>query len=195
MKLGQKLWGFGGFATVSLLGSLLHFLYGWTDSTVVALFSAVNESTWEHMKLLFFPMMLVAVVQRATVGRACNAFWCVKLRGAVLGLALIPILFYTLRGVFGLTPDWVNILLFFFCAAAVYIYETRRFSADDTPCKAPRLAIILLCVIASAFFVFTYAPPEIPLFMDPISGEYGIEKGLTLVSPFSVSSNIQCFRL
>ena len=47
-----------------LLGSLLHFVYGWSGGSVLAAgFSAVNESTWEHMKLLFFPVFLLTLVQ------------------------------------------------------------------------------------------------------------------------------------
>ena len=44
------------------MGTLLHFLFDWTGgNAVVALFSAVNESIWEHLKLLFYPMVLFAV--------------------------------------------------------------------------------------------------------------------------------------
>ena len=50
-----------------LLGSLLHFVYGWSGSNVFAAgFSAVNESTWEHMKLLFFPVFLLTLLQTCT---------------------------------------------------------------------------------------------------------------------------------
>ena len=39
-----------------ILGTILHFLYEWSgDNKIIASFSAVNESTWEHLKLVFFP--------------------------------------------------------------------------------------------------------------------------------------------
>lgn len=45
-------------------GNLLHFVYDWTGSSVAAaLFSAVNESTWEHMKLLAVPWILFSLVE------------------------------------------------------------------------------------------------------------------------------------
>lgn len=44
------------FIFISILGVLLHFTYEWSgDNPAVGLFSAVNESTWEHLKLIFFP--------------------------------------------------------------------------------------------------------------------------------------------
>ena len=56
-------WQIGGLVFTLLVGSLLHFLYDWTNSPVVAVFSAVNESTWEHLKLLFFPTFVFSVVE------------------------------------------------------------------------------------------------------------------------------------
>ena len=52
------------FLFISVLGVLLHFTYEWSgDNPIVALFSAVNESTWEHLKLLFFPMLLLTIIE------------------------------------------------------------------------------------------------------------------------------------
>ena len=45
-------------------GNLLHFVYQWTgERTVAGLFAAVNESTWEHMKLLAVPWVLFSLVE------------------------------------------------------------------------------------------------------------------------------------
>ncbi len=169
-----SLWQFVGFAVVSLLGTLLHFVYDWTDSTAAALFSGVNESTWEHMKLLFFPMLLFAVVQSFFIGRQYENYWCIKLKGTLLGIVLIPVIFYTLRGIFGTTPDWINIAIFFVCAAIAFIYETKQFKKGSLPCKCEKWALAALCIIAVAFWVFTFITPEIPLFQDPIDNSFGI---------------------
>ncbi len=177
MKRNIGLWQFAGFAAVSLLGTLLHYLYDWTDSTVAALFSGVNESTWEHMKLLFFPMVLFAVVQAFAGGTGeYENFWCIKGKGVLLGIGLIPVIFYTLRGVFGKTPDWVNIAIFFVAAAVAFVWETRQFRRGSMPCRGTKWAVGILCVLAVAFWVFTFVPPEIPLFMDPTDGSFGIRK-------------------
>ena len=178
MKRTIRLWQLIGFGAVSLGGTLLHFLYDWTGSTFAALFSGVNESTWEHMKLLFFPMLLFALAESFFVGKEYESFWCVKLKGTILGLLLIPVIFYTLRGVFGTTPDWVNIAIFFVAAAVAFVYETRQFSKGSTPCGASVWALVLFGVIAAAFWIFTFNPPEIPLFQDPINGSYGLVKSV-----------------
>lgn len=47
-----------------ILGTLNHFLYDWSGKNpVIALFTPVNESVWEHMKLLFFPFLLLSLIE------------------------------------------------------------------------------------------------------------------------------------
>ena len=174
MKRSIGLWQLWGFAATSFLGTVLHFLYDWLGGAVwIAPFSGVNESTWEHMKLLFWPMFLYAIVQ-SFFFRERGDFWCVKLRGTLLGLVLIPILFYTYNGVIGHSPDWINIAIFFISAAIAYLYETKLFKNEAITCKHPKLAIGALCVIALLFVIFTFATPELAIFKDPLTGSYGI---------------------
>ena len=174
MKRSIGIWQLMGFAVTSLGGTLLHFSYDWLGEAVwIAPFSGVNESTWEHMKLLFWPMLIFAVVQ-SFFFRDRKDFWSVKLRGIVLGLVLIPVLFYTYNGVIGKSPDWINIAIFFVSAAIAYIYETRLLNAEKLSPRSQKLPIAILCVIALLFVVFTFATPEIGIFKDPITGTYGI---------------------
>ena len=174
MKRSIGLWQLFGFAVTSLGGTLLHFLYDWLgEATWIAPFSGVNESTWEHMKLLFWPMFIYAAIQ-SLFFRDTDGFRCIKLKGILLGLTLIPIIFYTYNGAIGKSPDWLNISIFFISAAIAYIYETRRFKSEKTTCKNPKLALTLLCVIALLFVVFTFKAPEIGIFRDPLTNTYGI---------------------
>lgn len=174
MKRSIGLWQLMGFAVTSLGGTLLHFLYDWLGESVwIAPFSGVNESTWEHMKLLFWPMFIYAIVQ-SFFFRDRQDFWCVKLKGISLGLALIPIIFYTYNGIIGKSPDWLNIAIFFVAAAVAYVYETKQFQTGNTVCKNPKRAIALLCLIAVLFILFTFRTPEIEIFKDPITGGRGI---------------------
>ena len=90
-----------------------------------------------------------------------------KLKGILLGLALIPVLFYTYSGAIGRSPDWLNIAIFFVSAAIAYVYETKQFQKENAACKAPRLALALLVIMAALFVWFTFAPPALGLFIDP----------------------------
>ena len=174
MKKAIDFWQLVGFAVTSLGGTLLHFLYDWLGETVwIAPFSGVNESTWEHMKLLFWPMFIFAIVQ-SFFFKDRTDFWCVKLRGIFLGQLLIPVIFYTYNGVIGKSPDWLNITIFFLSAAIAYIYETRLFKSEKLTCKSPKSAFAALCALGILFVLFTFKTPELGIFKDPINGSFGI---------------------
>ena len=174
MKRTVWVWELLGFALTSLGGTMLHFLYDWTnEATWIAPFCAVNESTWEHMKLLFWPLFLFALVQRLFFKDQPN-YWCVKLVEILLGLVLIPVLFYTYNGVFGKSPDWINIAIFYITVLLVFLLEWWMFKKDLLPCKYPRLAFAAIYLIGVLFVVFTFSPPQIPLFQDPLTGTYGV---------------------
>ena len=163
-----------GFAVTVLGGTLLHFLYDLLgEAAWIAPFAAVNESTFEHMKLLLWPMLLYAAVQSLLF--PCRTdLWCVKLRGILLGLALIPVLFYTYNGAVGPSPAWLNIAIFFLSAAIAYLSETRQLRRGETCCRHPQLSFFLLLAVALAFVLLTFRAPRLGLFRDPISGAYGI---------------------
>ncbi len=173
MKKDIFVWQFICFTFVCMLGTILHFLYSWIPFLPIASVSSINESTFEHIKILFFPMLLFAIIQRPFFQDDFKGFWCVKLKGILLGIVLIPTLFYTLTGIFGTLYGWVNVLIFFVSAFISSIYEGKLFK-ENKPCKCNILAFITLCLIAIVFILFTYFPPKIPLFLDPLTKTYGI---------------------
>ena len=200
MKRTVWLWQLFGFAFTALGGTLLHFLFDLTGGSLwAAPFSGVNESTWEHMKLMLWPMLIFAVVQSFFFKDYRN-FWCVKLRGTLLGLWLIPIFYYTYNGIIGKSSDWINITIFFLSAAIAYAYEAvklnnngiaadeigiraraegsgdgrRQVGGAGADCASPRRAFIALCAIALLFVLFTFATPGLGIFKDPITGTFGI---------------------
>lgn len=176
MKRDISLWSLVGFAFASLFGTLLHFLYDWTNGSVlVAPFSGVNESTWEHMKLLYFPLLVFALVQ-SRFFKGYENYWCIKLLSIVTGITLIPVLFYTYNGVFGSSPDFVNIIIFFVSAAAAFLLEAYLFKKNTLNCQKPLIAFGIICLIGILFVLFTFLTPRIPLFLDPLTQAYGITK-------------------
>ena len=174
MKRSFALWQLFGFAVVSLLGTLLHFLYEWTgESPWAAPFSGVNESTWEHMKLLFWPMLLFAAVEWFFFEDNKGHF-SIKLRGILIGITLIPLLFYTYNGVIGPSPDFVNISIFFIAGAVAFIYETHLFYRENANYCSQRKAISIILIIALLFILFTFRTPNLAIFKDPTTGQIGI---------------------
>ena len=85
-----------GFIWSIVFGTMLHFLYGWTgENRVVGLYAAVSESTWEHLKLLFFPVLLYTVWEYIWLGHRWKGYVQVRAEGVLLGMLTITALFYT----------------------------------------------------------------------------------------------------
>ncbi len=177
MKKSIAIWQLCGFVATSLLGTLLHFLFEWTNKTpIAAAFCAVNESTWEHMKILFFPMLLFAVVQ-GFFFREYDNFWNIKLRSISIGLTAVPVLFYTYNGAIGKSPDWMNILIFFIAAAAAYGTEYISLTKGKARCSYPKTGLAALCLLAGLFILCTFVTPKIGIFRDPLTAGYGFFGG------------------
>ena len=174
MKKSIGLWQLSGYAVTVLLGTLLHFMYDWLGGALwIAPFSGVNESTWEHMKLFFWPAFLFAVLQ-SFFFRERKDFWLIKLRGILSGLIMIPVLFYTYNGVIGKSPDWINISIFFISSAIAFIYEYRLLRADEKSDVSSKIPLVSLLIIAATFVIFTFFTPTLEIFRDPIGNTYGI---------------------
>lgn len=177
VKKFVPLWQMIGFVFTGVIGTLLHFLFDWTaGNTIAAIFSGVNESIWEHTKLLFYPMAVFAVIEYLAWGREMPSFWCIKLIGILSGLILIPVIYYTYTGVLGRKVDWFNIVIFFLASATGYYMESKLFQ-KNTSCRLPDWGFLgIVCLLAVSYTVLTFHPIRIPLFQDSNTGEYGFFK-------------------
>ena len=175
MKQSISYWQAAGFLFTSMLGTFLHFLFDLSGQHVIAaIFSAVNESIWEHMKLIYYPMLLFALVEYGFWGKDHNSFWCIKLAGILLGLALIPVLYYTYTGIFGKSVDLLNIAIFFISAGVAFWTESKLLQRKSSCRLSSRTSFVLVCMIGVIFTLLTFFTPELPLFQDPVTGSYGI---------------------
>lgn len=157
------------FLFISVLGVLLHFTYEWSgDNPIVALFSTVNESTWEHLKLLFFPMLLLTIIELLFTEKRQlpSNYLFARTIGILSGMAFIVIAFYTLTGVFAKLPDAVNITLYFLGVFLALCIENKINRGNSQNHSA--FAAIVLLALTIAFFVFTKYPPSIGLFANPV---------------------------
>ncbi len=171
-----KSWQIAGLIFTILFGSLLHFTYEWSDNNpLVGIFSAVNESTWEHLKLLFIPMFLFFILEFFAYGNEYPNFIIIKFCSMLLGMVVIVAAFYTYSGILGQNFLWADILIFILGVLSSYLF-TYIFLQTDCFVNPIYSFIGLLGIIGLliCFFIFTFNPPQLPFFQDPISLKYGI---------------------
>ena len=169
-------WEAAGFLIAAAGGTLLHFLYEWSgEQLFAAVISAVNESTWEHMKLLFVPVFLFSIVQICVIGKMYPNFLAVRALSTLAGLLLIPVLFYTYTGVWGRSVNWINIAIFYLAALTLFaldfwLLRRGRFSSP----WQQLLGLVVLWALAFCFVWCTFRPSQLALWKDPLTGEFGI---------------------
>ena len=152
-----------------VFGTLLHFTYEWSgENRIVGLFSATNESVWEHLKLVFYPMLILAIVEYFVVKKEANNYIEAKSLGIFLAIAFIIVFYYTYTGIIGKTFFIIDILTFIISIIlgewVSYKLMIRK-SESTTLSKILSSAIIFYFLIS--FILFTYNPPNINLFKDP----------------------------
>lgn len=157
------------FIFISILGTLLHFTYDWSAKNPAAgLFSAVNESTWEHLKLLFFPMLFLTILEYFLHTKPLpDNFLQSRALGILAGIGFIVSGFYTIQGVLGKNYGFLNILLYY-VAVIFSLYVENRIQQNKNFRFPKSFAVILLSLISICFFLFTYFPPNIGIFISPV---------------------------
>lgn len=150
-------------------GTLLHFTYSWSgENAVVGAFSAVNESTWEHLKLIFFPVLVFMIAEYFIYGKNVTGFFTSKLLAVLSGMAAIVVLFYTYTGIVGRSYLFADIAIFVIAVIVNYLLSCKwlkenRFESGT----ADIIAFVLLIIIAALFVLWTFDPPSLNIFVSP----------------------------
>jgi hypothetical protein len=162
-----------GMVFIILLGAFMHFTFALSgNNPAVGAVSAVNESTWEHLKLSAFPALLFALLESRLISERRN-FLPAKAIGIYLMPVFTVILFYAYRA---FLPDslFMDILVFVVAVMIGQIASYRIMKSGMDFSRYNIVSIMLLMLLPILFVVFTFYPPQMFLFKDPISGGYGI---------------------
>lgn len=156
-----------------VLGTILHFTYDLSgQNPIVGLFSAVNESTWEHLKLLYFPMLITIIIGYFYFDKKVSNFICSKTIGIITALLFTVVFFYTYTGILGTNIAIIDISSFFIATILgeflAYILIVNNFKCNN------KIAVAVLVILFICFMLFTFITPKIGLFKDPISKKFGI---------------------
>ncbi len=161
------------FFVLTIFGSLAHFTHGWFKRGILLhIFSALNESTWEHMKMLVAPTIVVGVLQYVFLDKGYTNFFNAILILLVVELVTMPLLYETLKILVKKVPFSITILIFFlsiiFGLIAEYLILTNGVVI------LPEIwSLVLALLIVFLFGIFSYYPPRMFLFKDPVTGRYG----------------------
>jgi len=178
MRKALLAWDLVGIPVIFLSGGLLHFVFAWSGNrTWVGVIAPVNESVWEHFKMAFWPGLSFALAEYASLRGPRPGFWAGKAAGLAAMPAIIGIIFYACTAMTGRHFLWVDILLFLAAVAAGQLAGWRVAVRSGAGRRAEAAGILVLAVLGALFVLFTFHPPEWPIFRDAATGSYGIRVG------------------
>jgi hypothetical protein len=160
----RKLAAIAGVAIV-IAGTLLHFVYGWSGRNVLAgLVSPVNESVWEHTKLLVVPVVVAGAVEAVLLHDARRVAWATLVE-AVLGALAIVAIFYTYTGALGTGPIlWADITSFVLVVAAGQWLYLRVLLSNQVTVPPAVVSVLGLVALLVLYAIWTATPPDLPVF-------------------------------
>jgi hypothetical protein len=169
------IWELSGIVFLIVVGSLLHFTFDWSNRLpLVGVFSAVNESVWEHLKLGFWSLVLFSLIEYWFIRHETNNFLLAKGLGVVILQVVILSVFYTYT-MFSAEPILAidissYILGCVLCQVVSYIILTRVSGKKILN----KVGLALILIHAVLLVAFTFAPPKLPIFQDSHTLTYGI---------------------
>lgn len=160
---------------ISVVGTVSHFLYDISEhNKIVGLFSAVNESTWEHIKIALTPTIIWGLIDGYIYGINPNYFFA-KLVSLLIIIVLMPILFYGYKYLFNKNNAIYNILIFYviiICSQYMFNYIV---SMEAINYLFQYLSCIGIFIVFGCYMIFTLMPINNFLFKDPITNKYGFK--------------------
>jgi len=159
-----------------ILAFVFHFIFDWTGKNpVIGAFSAVNESVWEHVKIIFFPFVILSFIEYFIVKPSLKRFLVAKTAASVFIVLITIVFFYTYSGILGYEVLAVDIASAVAWAILAFVISYKLYISKRNLEKYYPEAVIVLIVLVAMMILFTYFPPKIQLFLDTESGLYGIQ--------------------
>ena len=160
-----------GIIFISIFGTFLHFVYEMSNhNKLVAVFAAVNESTWEHIKIGKTPTINWSLYY------ILNKNYLVSISLSLLTIIfLIPILFYTYTYFTKKSILWIDITCFYITIILSQLVFNHFINIETIQSIYTYLSIILLVIELISYLKLTYYPIKNIIFKDPLSNKYGIE--------------------
>lgn len=149
-----------------IFGTLLHFVYELSGRNIfVGIFAPINESVWEHLKLLFFPMSIWIIIGYFIFRKQFKNYIPSAISGIISGLILIPMWFYTYT-FFTYKPIlFLDIAAFIISVALAFFIMSHLLKNYNIPYLTPALGILIWDILFALFIIFSLYQPDFPIFI------------------------------
>lgn len=164
-----------GFFVISIIGTLLHFAYDFLDNNlIVGMFSAINESIWEHLKIAIMPVFLWTFIEFCIHKYRADNLWTSLFLKIITIMFTVVVVYYIYTTILSSNNAIIDIVLFYVSIllgqiVGYFISISKRIDGS-----IEELAKLFTILIFLLFILFTFLPPRMELFRDELTNSYGI---------------------
>lgn len=150
---------------LAVVGSVLHELYKWTgNNTAVGYFTPNSESVWEHLKLIYWPFVVMAVILWFIIGMNTSNYVYALGIAILVACAFIVVVFYTYTGAFGIENVIIDIIIFVLAVILGVWLFYFIITQPAMPYWTTLIGWLILIIVGIVLIAFSYDHPDIPLF-------------------------------
>ena len=155
---------------VLIFGTLLHFVYEWSgENPIIGLFTPVNESTWEHLKLAYLPMLFFGLISFKFIKDVSNNFIEGLTLGIVSSMLFIVVFFHGYQLLLGSDYFVLDILDFILgIIIGEFVFFKTVYLPGFSNIYSLVLCFVVLLGLLICFMCFTYNPPDFFIFENPL---------------------------
>ena len=153
------------FIFTVIVGGALHFTYELSgNNVIVGLFSAVNESPWEHLKLAFVPILIFGIIEYYYLNQTTNNLFLGKLVAFLTMAFIITAVYFGYSHFTGHPILFIDITTFILSALLGHYLSYKITSSTKEYKLLNLLSVISFIILAVIFIHFTFNPGNSPLF-------------------------------
>lgn len=160
---------------ICIIGTLLHFTYELSNhNKIVALFSVVNESIWEHIKMSISAVFICSIFDGLFLGSNPNYF-IAKFISLLIILILMPSIFYAYTKITKRAYLFIDIISFFIVIIISQLLFYKLLETKYLGFTFSYIGVIGIFLIFGFYMVVTLSPIKLSMFKDPITNKYGLK--------------------
>ena len=159
-----------------LLSFLWHFMYDWFPNNIFALFFPVNESIWEHMKIIYFCLFMGSILEFVLCKKnniKINNFYIEAMVKSILGVIFYLIIFIPLYLWLG-ESMFISISLMLITYIFMEYIGYKILTGEEMNINI--LPVIIIALGGIMFVILTFYPLHNFFFFYEVKFGYGILK-------------------
>ncbi len=163
-----------GTLIILVLSFIFHSVYDIFPNTFTSIFFPVNESIWEHNKIIVLSFLVLAIFEKLILKSGKSTIFINLISSIIcillLNLTFTPIYLYILNA----QENFPLVIILYTLSIIASIIISNKFMLENNK-KVEACSVLAFILIFIILGILTYYPPKLALFYDYSTSHYGIE--------------------